>query len=194
MIARRTLLLMAPLAVAACARQTPRVAFREPGYAELGQILLAVSTIETVKRYQPPLAPPHVDHLMPVMPERAVERWANDRLVAAGGPHRARFLIEDARVVETDLKTTPGLRGAFTNDQAFRYDGTIQATLEILPDRVAPREAFASATVTRRQSLAENASLNDRDRIWFQMVEAMMTDFNAEMSRQIRGNLTAYLR
>ena len=45
----------------------------------------------------------------------------------------------------------------------------------------------------RTRTVREDASLHDRKRIWFEMTEALMKDFNAEMEKNIRQHLGGYL-
>ena len=48
--------------------------------------------------------------------------WVHDRLEATGTTRRARARIIDASVKESELPRTKGLTGAFTTDQAQRWD------------------------------------------------------------------------
>ena len=56
------------------------------------------------------------------------------------------------------------------------------------------RDGYATAAATRSRSVAENISLNDRERVWYEMVEQMMNDVNAELDRQIRQNMPRFLQ
>ena len=137
-------------ALAACSNSPPRQRLPELTYAHLGVFRLDVARIDIVNQYRSPLTAPNVDHLMPVPPERTLERWARDRLAATGGTGSiARYAIQDAKMLETELKRTPGVRGAFTTDQAERYDLSLAASLEVLDDRGLIRQAYASAASTR---------------------------------------------
>jgi hypothetical protein len=51
-----------------------------------------------------------------------------------------------------------------------------------------------SSRTSRSRSVPENASLNDREKVWFEMTEAMMNDINGSLERQIREHLGAFLR
>jgi flagellar biosynthesis regulator FlaF len=51
----------------------------------------------------------------------------------------------------------------------------------------------AAASATRARTVAENISLNDRERVWYEMVEQMMADINNELERQVRANLPRFL-
>ncbi len=38
------------------------------------------------------------------------------------------------------------------------------------------------------------SALNDRERVWYEMVEQMMGDINAELDRQIRANMQRFMQ
>lgn len=178
-----------------CATPPSQSRFPELTYSHLGQFRLDVARIEIDSQYKSPLAPPNIEHLVPASPEKAMRRWAADRLVATGTPGRyARFVITDAKIVDTPLPKTQGLRGAFTTDQTDRYDASFAAQLEIREERANYRAGEASAWVTRSRTIAEGITLNELDKIRFDLVEATMNDFNAELDRQIHANLGQFLR
>jgi len=130
---------------------------------------------------------------MPRPPSEAMRNWAQDRLKANGVSGTAIFTIEEASVVGADLATTPGIKGAFTNDQAERYQLRIRATLKL---EGVPRvnQAFADTSVDRSQTVAENATINDREQIWFDMTESSMQEFNKTMEASIRQHLADFVR
>jgi hypothetical protein len=197
-LTRRDLLIAGSAALGAgltACETPPRQRFADLTYGHFGQFRLDVAAIEIVSEYQSPLAPPHIEHLLPAAPEQTLRRWARDRLVATGAAgYRGRFVITDARVTETKLAKTEGIRGAFTTDQAERYDGAIAAALEIRAERGNFRDGYAAASASRLRTVPEGISINARETVWFELVETLMNDFNAEMERQIRANLTRFLR
>lgn len=189
-----TSLLLAGAALAGCSTQPPRPRFPELTYGHLGLFTFDVERIEIVSEYKPNFGSPNVDHMFPTAPEQTLRRWAQDRLAATGKPGRyARFVIQDAKVVESQLPRTQGVRGAFTTDQTQRYDGTLSALLEIREERANYRAGTASAWATRARTVAEGITINDREKVWFDLAEAMMNDMNAELDRQIRANLAQFL-
>lgn len=190
---RAALSLAVAAAIAGCATAPDPVRFPELTYAHLGRYRLAVGRIDIVDAYRPPLAPPNVDHRMPASPAATLRRWAEDRLVAAGGDARARFVIRDARVIEAELPRDTGLAAVLRDQQAQRYDLTMEAALEIVDARGA-RLATAAARTTRGRTVGENISANERERVWFEMVERATADLSAELDRRIRANLGRYLR
>ena len=53
--------------------------------------------------------------------------------------------------------------------------------------------AFARANAERRRTLAEGATLNQRERLWFQMTEGLMNDINGSLESSITRHLNEYL-
>ena len=179
------------LALAACETPVQVQKFPEMTFAHLAPISLDVASVEVVARYQPPMKAPNVDHLVPAPPIKALRRWAADRLKPIGRSGTAQLVIHVASVIETPLEQKTGLKATFTKQQAQRYDFLVEASLEVADAR---RRGRAEARVTRFTTMREDVSLNERDRIWFKEVEAMMTDFNAEMEKNVRQYLGAWLK
>jgi len=184
--------LFAAVVLAACQTE-PRPQLPQLTFAHLPVYNLDVGNVEFANRYQPPMAPPHVEHLMPVAPAAAAERWARDRLRADGAFGRAVFVVRDARVTETPLPKTSGFRGFFTKEQTGRYDALIDVELEIRNDRNY-RVAGVAARAQRSYTVREDASPNDRDRIMYELVEQLMKDLNTTLDANIRQTLPKYLR
>ncbi len=186
-------LVAGPLLLAGCQTPPPAPTFPEIGFGHQETLRLDVGSIETVEAYRPRLEPPYVDHLFPRPPHEVAARWARERLLAMGGPRRAVVTLRDASVQEVPLPRTGGIKGAFTTDQTERYEARLAADIEIFePD--GRRSAFATAEATRATTVAEDATLAEREQVWFRMTEQLMRDFDAEMERQVRGSLGGYLR
>lgn len=183
--------LMAPLA--ACETTPPQQNFAELSYRHLEPISLAVSDFSVETRYIPPLKPPHVDHRSPVTPYNALRKWGEDRIRAVGGELRARLVILDASIVEAKLPVKGGIEGAFTRDQAARYDGKLSAMLEIV-DSAGRQRAFATARASRSQTAPEGTTIAEREKLWFTMTEDMMRQINDELEENIKRHLGPYTR
>lgn len=189
-----TALLLTGAALAGCSSPPPRARFPDLTYGHLGRFTLDVARADIISEYKPTYAKPNIEHTFPVVPEQAMRRWAEDRLAVTGRQGRiARFVIQDAKVVETELPRSEGVRGAFTTDQTHRYDGTLAATLDVREERGNLRAGTASAWASRSRTVAEGITINDRERVWFEIVESLMNDLNAELDRQIRANLGQFL-
>ncbi len=171
--------------LASCVTSAPSEKFSELSYGHLGELSLNVETLKIASDFKPSMGGDNVEHLFPTPPEKALWKWAADRLRAQGSAAQARFVIIDASVIETRLEVEGGITGAFTKEQAVRYSGALEAVLEIV-DAKGGRKGFASARVSRSKTLEEGATLNEKERLWFELTEALMSDFNREFEKNIR--------
>ncbi len=103
---------------------------------------------------------------------RVFELWAECRARATG---RGSFLFGD-----------------FTIPQSERYDLNITVRLQIV-DPTGRVTATVNAGATRSRTVAADATLNDRERVWFDMTEQAMNDLNATLEKSIPLYLGAYL-
>ncbi len=172
------------LTLGACEVPPPQQALPQLTFAHLQPYRFDVGTVEIVDQYQAPMRDPNVEHVMPLPPAAAVKRWAQDRLQPMGTTGAVRVIIRDASVVEVPLKTDTGLAGLFKQQQAERYDANLELALQVLDERKLA-QAEITARSQRSRTMPEGVTLNERDRIWFGMVEDMMQDLNAQLDRLI---------
>lgn len=176
-----------------CETAPPSTAFPELSYGHLPPIRLDVREVEIVAAYKSPAIPPNVEHLFPVKPIDAAQRWARDRLRAAGAAGVARVVIKQASVVEVPLKRSTGVRGWLTTDQTERYDGVIEVSIDIRDGAGSSRGKVISRA-QRSRSVAEDISLHEREAMWFRLTESLMNDLNAALETQIQTHLRALLK
>jgi hypothetical protein len=179
--------------VTACATPPPRPSFPDIRFTNEQRMRIDAAAIEVIKDFRPSFKPPEVEHLFPVPPELAIENWVHDRLAAAGTGRRVLVHILDASVREVVLPKTPGVRGAFTTDQAERYDGAVEVRIDLVNERGFP-ERIVTAKASRSQSVPEGITANQRDQAWYDMTREMMAFLDQELERQIRANFTFYVQ
>jgi hypothetical protein len=153
---------------------------------------LNVARVEVIKKYQSSSTPPHVENNFPVPPIAMIQQWVQDRLLPVGKTGYATVTIEDASVIETSLKGTPGFKGMFTVDQSERYDARMSVKIEIFDDSGALKN-FAYARTTGSRSVAENLSLGQRRQVWIIMMEKIMNSLDAELDLNVRTYLREYV-
>jgi hypothetical protein len=180
-------------ALGGCETTPPKATYPALTYGHHGVIGLDVRKIQIVSKYAAPLKAPNVEHLAPVGLADTMERWARDRLKARGGTGRARVTIIKASIIEVPLKVRGGFRGAITTDQSERYDAGAEMIIEILDER-GIQKAFVKGAAERTRTVAEGVPPAQRDRVWFELVEALMNDLNGSLDRNIRVYFARYIR
>jgi hypothetical protein len=179
--------------LASCTLPVERPDFPELTWTHLPPITLDGAEIEIIDATQPTGASPHVEHLFPLPPAKAAERWARDRLRAGGTQNRARFIIQRADVVEVGLRQTEGISGVFTKDQSERYDAELAVLLEIRSD-AGPLLGQVTAELGKSRTVREDASLNERESIWFAITDDLAKLLNAEMERTMPQYLGRWIQ
>ena len=183
---------VAGLALSACELHPPESDFPELTYGHLEPLRLDVAAIEVEQAYQPSSDPPNVELLFPVRPGDAAANWARDRLQAAGTARRLRFIVREASVTETALETQGGLTGAMTTEQSERYDAKLAVEIEII-DNTGRKEARASARVMRSITVAEDATLHEREATWYGLTQKLMNDLNKQLEDTLRRVFFRYM-
>ncbi|HZT19480.1 MAG TPA: hypothetical protein VFA23_08760 [Dongiaceae bacterium] len=200
MRARLALLrLLLPLlagALAACDTPPTREPFPKLTYGYLAPFRLAVDHVDVVDAYRPPMTAPNVEQDFPVSPAATAAEWGRDRLAATGGStSRAVYTVLRGDAVETHLaqEDSGGMFSDFNVPQSDRYDLTIAVRLQII-DPDGKVKASVDATATRSRTVAQDATLNDRERVWFSLTEQTMKELNASLEKAIPQYLGSYLR
>ncbi len=176
-----------------CATEVQKPGFSQISFAHLQPISLNVARIEVENRYVSPATRPNVEHEFPVSPAAVASNWGRDRLRAVGQSGVARVVVRRASVVEVPLRRTTGVTGAFTRDQSERYDAIIDMMVE-LRDADGNVRVTAESTAKRSRSVSENVSLIEREKIWFEMTETMMSDLNTALENQVRIHMKEWIR
>jgi hypothetical protein len=193
-IRRRSLLALAtlPWLLLACDTPNPAVTFPELTFAHKPAIRLNVAKIEVINEYRMPFKAPNVEHLVPIAPGAAAERWAGDVLKAVGTRGTAQFVITRATVTEEKLKTKTGLKGLVAIEQSEEYEAKLDVRLEIFDGN--RRVANAGTSISRSQTTREDTTPNQRSKVWYALVERLMLEFDGEMRKQAGTYLRDHIR
>ncbi|MBA3813709.1 MAG: hypothetical protein H0X26_04345 [Alphaproteobacteria bacterium] len=185
-----------PVLAALLAGCAPSAELPDPvGLAYLANkpLCLNVARVEVIKKYQSSSVPPHVENSFPVPPIAMIQQWVQDRLLHVGKTGYAVVTIEDASVVETSLKGTPGFKGMFTVDQSERYDASMSVKVEVFDD-LGNLKSFAYARTKGSRTVGENLTLGQRRKVWMIMMEKIMNSLDAELELNVRSYLKDYVR
>ena len=181
------------LSVVGCANDAQKPGFPKISFAHLQPISLNVARVEVEIRYVPPATRPNVEHEFPVSPAASALNWGRDRLRAVGSSGVARVIVRRASVVEVPLQKSTGMKGLFTRDQSERYDAVIDMMVEVR-DQTGKVRVTAESIAKRSESVSENISLSEREKVWFRMTEAMMVDLNTSLENQVRIHMKDWIR
>ena len=182
--------------LAACESPLQKVNYPELRFNHLPAINLDVAKIIIVEKYRAPLRAPNVEHEIPLAPATAMANWARDRLRAVGTVSMggtATFTILNASVTAQALAKKPGLKAAFTYDQAARYETKLSARLDI-ETAGGLGKGIATAKASRQRTTPENLTTNERDDVLYSFVEAAATDFDRVMTQNIDNHLGLFRR
>jgi hypothetical protein len=190
---RATLVALSLSVLAACNTAPPQQSFPDVTYKHLPPIRLDVKSVEIASAYSPPLKAPHVEHLFPLPPGVAAERWARDRLQAVGKEGRARFVVREAGVLEERLAKSGGITGLVTTEQTARYVAELAVEL-VVHDDLGQREGNVKARAQMSRTVPEDLTLNGLEQAWFEMTEALMRDLNAQLESGVAAYLKPFLK
>ena len=157
-------------------------------FRHLPAIPFKVSKINIIYKDDNKISESRVDQRMKTPPRKILGQWAKDRLQIGGVVNTANFVILDASIIETKLATNNTLYDFIKLEASERYDLKIKAQIIIKNDN---QQILASSTSSASwsQTVREDASYVERQKIWFNMVEKSMKKFDEKMNEAI----TAYL-
>ncbi len=170
--------LAGPLALAGCGGGAPPPEVFPPlDYGYLTKLRLNVASIQIDDTWTPAAdSGQHVEYLSPVQPLDALRLMAQQRLVASGSSGQARFVIEDASIIQ----------------HRDRLDGSLAVRLDV-STADGTRSGFAEARVVR--TMPEDPDQSDGGRAAaYRLTKQMMDDMNVEFEYQVRRTLHDYLQ
>lgn len=184
--------LLAGLFLAGCETPAPEQTLPQLSFSHMEPFRLDLGRIEVVNEFVAPGKEPHIEHVMPLPPAAATERWVRDRLRPLGRAGTLRIAIREAKVVEVPLKVEKGWTDLFRKQQSERYDGALEIAMKVLDERQMPLAEIRART-ERSRSVGEGISPNERERVWFELVEAMLRDMDGQLERLIREYMAQWL-
>jgi hypothetical protein len=185
--------LLGLLLLVGCETAATRPTFPDIRFTNEPRLRVDVAAVDLQNAFHASFRAPNVEHLFPIPPEHAMQNWAQDRIEATGTMRRLRVRIIDASVTESELPRTKGLTGAFTTDQAQRYDAKAAMSLDILDDRgFSERNIEASVSLTR--SVPEGLTPNQRDETWYAMTKDLMAALDQQLEQRMRENFNFYVQ
>jgi hypothetical protein len=178
------------IGLAACSTPSARQSFPDITFQHLAPFKLDVAHVEIVQGYQPDPANDIADQF-PEAPAKVAAQWAQDRLQAVGSQGQATYTITMARSTDTSLKRSQGMAAVTHKDQSDRYDLAISINLEV---QSAGKSGALTAQAARSQTVREDVTLNQREAVLFNLLDATMKDLNKQLEGLIPQYLGGFLR
>lgn len=159
-------------------------------------ITIDAQEIRLLNHYQSTATRPHAEQQFPVPPATAASTWVAKRLHAAPGSQAGvlEVTIHDASVIEQPLPKTEGFKGLITDDQDARYTAKLAVSFKYYPTGSISARASGDVTVSRSRTINERATVSEREAMFHQMTNALMTDFDREANARLRQYFAAYIR
>jgi len=157
-------------------------------FRHLPAIPLKVAKIKIIYKDDNRISESRVDQRMKTPPREILGQWAKDRLKIGGISNTATFVILDASIRETKLAKNNTLYNFIKLEASERYDLKIKAQI-IIKNNNEQTLASSTSSASWSQTVREDASYVERQKIWFNMVEKSMKKFDEKMNEAI----TAYL-
>jgi hypothetical protein len=187
LLTKRRAFLALPL-LAACAHEQPAGPFVPPGppsYGHLTPLRLKVGTLEIQEGGSGTAF--LVDQSAPLQPADVMLRMAQDRLSAAGGPGKARFLIQTA-----SLTREGGASGGVFSPASETFRCVMRCQVEI----ISSEEAILATTSAEATRVATGSvrDAGERGALAERAVKLAGQDLNVEFEYQLRRHLRAWLQ
>lgn len=191
---KKLLALAATLMLASCQEAPPAQTLPPISFANTPVMRVAVAQINIVEAYQSPMAAPNVEHQFQTSPAQAVKQWASQRLQAVGTTGIMEIIIEDASVKETPLPKTDGVKGFFTDDQSERYNASLRVAMRLYSGQQAMAAATGDVAIISSRTINEKATIAHREKLFHELTQDMMTQFDTEAEARLRQYFSAFLR
>lgn len=187
LLTKRRAFLALPL-LAACAHEQPAGPFVPPGppsYGHLTPLRLKVGTLEIQEGGSGTAF--LMDQSAPLQPADVMLRMAQDRLSAAGGPGKARFLIQTA-----SLTREGGASGGVFSPASETFRCVMRCQVEI----ISSEEAILATTSAEATRVATGSvrDAGERGALAERAVKLAGQDLNVEFEYQLRRHLRAWLQ
>jgi len=153
-------------------------------------LVLAAEDIILEERY----SEPYSEQGFTFTPASAVRNWVKTRLVADGTPGIVRVILLDASLKRQELKTKGGVKGWFSDDQKYRYDGRIHLRIVHQPSNPQHGASQAEAQASAYFTMPEDATVNQLEEKAGEMVRGLMQRTELELENNMLRYMPGVVR
>jgi len=153
-------------------------------------LVLAAEQIVLEERFDEPYA----EEGYSVTPASALREWVKTRLKADGTPGIVRVILLDGQMRRQELKVKGGLKGWFSDDQKYRYDGRIHVRVEYQPSTPGRHTSNAEAKASGFFTVPEDATLNQIDKQVSALARDLMQRTDMELENAMLRHMPELVR
>lgn len=164
--------------------------YSQPDTRNRPPLMLAAEQIILEERF----SQPYSEQSFSITPASAVRDWVKTRLIANGSPGVIKVILLDASISRKELKTKGGVRGWFTDDQKYRYDGRIHIRLEHKPAGPGQHASNAEAQASGYFTMPEDATLNQLETKATALVQDLMLRTGMELENNMLRHMPGVVR
>ena len=159
-------------------------AYEEPvlTFDHLEKQELPVARIQFLNQYSAPVTKNNIENKTRNAPLTTMQKWLEKRFVAVAPQDTLRVYIEEASLVKKDLPITDSIFGVFNVEPSQEYKARIFSKIEFLDDAGVLKASY-NIRAERQVSLPNNATLVEKDRTLFRLMENLMQSIDREMMK-----------
>ncbi|HBM90512.1 MAG TPA: hypothetical protein DD400_01345 [Rhodospirillaceae bacterium] len=162
-------------------------------YASLSKIYLDARDLRIIDRSKATTHwNPYVGHLFSPTLTEATHNLAAARIQTTGHLGHATFIIKDANIAEQPLEISSDLSSLFTRQQASKYIGRLEVSLEA-QSSVDGSLGTASAVAVHAVTLPENPSAYEKQEAYRTLLTSLMATLNKNLDKAIKKHLSRFL-
>ncbi len=187
--AMRSVLLVSVCALGVAACTTTPVKTTSPqqelSFTNITPYHVNAARVEVETRYAPGADPKDVASTFPVSPDVAVRRYAENRLQPGGQTGGLKFIIDDARVYQQQIKPDNKVvnwMGAGNQDQ---YEIFLKVALYYTDERGMQSGRKGELSFNRTLTMPSSVSLAEREKRQLEFLEQLMKDVDAGVGKAL---------
>jgi len=179
----------------ACAAQTQAPA-PDISFISGPRLTIDVANVSVANNYNAPGVAPNVEHRHSTTPAGLAQKWALERLHAAGSSGTATLTIQRASVTEEALPGKSGVAGMVGDYPVAKYVARIMARLTVVKPGNVPGAIStynADVNVWSESSVLKNDNLNARDQAYNELMQKIAEQFDQSLTREIQRSMSPVL-
>jgi hypothetical protein len=185
-----TIGLVSIMALSACASPSTTPKPVDLNFAAMQAVPLSVGAVQVLNASAPSIAPKNL-MLKNASPAAALERYAAQRLHAAGGQGTLNFTIQQASIVSREV--VPTKTGSWIKDNVKLGNPTEHTvTMKVginLTGRPGQPDMTSAFSMERKKTIPAEESLQQRDYEINQLIEYMVRDMDASIVKALNDNM-----